>query len=235
MKRGVTALIATGLWMTAIPDAVATFDIRSSPESQLDFSLTIQQNSMSLQNVDTQLDTDVLAIGFQFIDIPPNLPIQIGLGGGYAFVDQQVVAGLNNVNNNASMGGLYFSLLARSQLFAAGAWDSQAIFTYDYLRVGKSGETQQSRLYWNHFTAELDLRYFLTHYLSLKMGVIYGQLNAKLTGSGEFNVNEALNTDSHVAGIACLNYHIADDQKVAISFQQGYYNRVAIQFQRTFY
>ena len=231
MKCGLTALISAGLFVASISDAVATFDIRSSPESQLDFSLTIQQNSLSLQNAGTDLGTDLLAIGFQFVDMPPNLPIQIGLGGGYAFVDQQALAGLNN----ASMGGLYFTLLARSQLFSAGSWDSQAIFTYEYLRVGKSGETQQARLYWNHFSAAVDLSYFLTHYLSLKIGVMYGQLNAKLSGSGEINVNETLNTDSHVAGIACLNYHIADDQKLAISFQQGYYNRVAIQFQRTFY
>jgi hypothetical protein len=211
-------------------NACATVDIRSSPENQLDFSLIVQQNNLSLQNSRTTLDTDVLGFGFQMIDIPPDLPIQLGVGLGYAFMDQQTYPGLNN----ASMGGLYFSLLARTRLFAAGSWSSEAVFAYDYLRVEKNGETQQSRLHWSHVSAEAYLNYFLTDYLSMDLGAKYGQLNAKLSGSGDNNVSESLDSDGYLAGLVGLNYHLPGNQKVAIIGQQGYINRIMIQFQRTF-
>lgn len=214
------------------PDACATFDIRSSPQNQLDFSLIVQQNSLSLQNSNTVLDTDMLRLGFQMIDVPPELPIQIGVGLGYAFVDQQTYPGLNN----ASMGGLYFTLLARTRLFTAGDWSSEAVFTYDYLRVGKNGETQQSRLHWNHVSVQAQISYFLTYYLSMDLGAKLGQLNANLSGSdnNDNNISESLDSDGHLAGFVGLNYHLPGDQKVAIIGQQGYVNRVIIQFQRTF-
>ena len=235
MKRGLIVLLTTCLSGLFAPNAAAIVDIRSSSASRLDFSVIVQQNSLSLQNAGMALDTEVLGFGFQAVDIPANLPIQIGLGGGYAFVDQQAISGLNN----GSMGGVYLTLLARSRLFTAGRWDSEVKFEYEYLRVEKNAETQQSRLHWNHFTAEADLRYFFTHYLSIRLGALYGQLNAKLSGSvdnsiDEVNVNESLNTDSHVAGFVGLNYHLTDDQKLAIAVQRGYNNRIVIQFQRTF-
>jgi hypothetical protein len=213
------------------PVACATFDIRSSPENQLDFSLIVQQNNLSLQNARTALDTDVLGFGFQMIDIPPDLPIQLGIGLGYAFMDQQTYPGLNN----ASMGGVYFSLLARTRLFTAGDWSSEAVFAYDYLRVEKNGETQRSRLHWNHVSVHAQISYFLTYYLSMDLGAKFGQLNAKLTGSSDDNeVSESLDSDGHLAGFVGLNYHLPGDQKVAIIGQQGYINRIMIQFQRTF-
>ena len=36
------------------------------------------------------------------------------------------------------------------------------------------------------------------------------------------------------SGILGANYHVANDQKVAIQVQRGYINRFSIHFQRTF-
>jgi hypothetical protein len=83
--------------------------------------------------------------------------------------------------------------------------------------------------------AEANLNYFLKPYLSIDLGGIYGVLNAKLTGSGETNASFALDTDDRFAAFVGVNYHITDDQKVALTIQQGYYNRLVVQFQRTFY
>ncbi|KPJ92950.1 MAG: hypothetical protein AMJ53_08355 [Gammaproteobacteria bacterium SG8_11] len=206
-------------------------DIRSSAESQLDFSLLIQQNNLSLQNTEYTLDTDVTGFGFQVVDIPPSLPIHIGFGIGYAFIDQQIIPGLNN----ATMGGLYFTILARTELFAAQSWSSEVIFAYDYLTAEKSSETQKSRLRWNHFSAEANVNYFFTSYLSLRLGGVYGLLDAKLTGSGDNNTSLNLDAGEHLAAFASMGYHVADQQKLTITVQQGYYDRFIIQFQRTFY
>ncbi|WP_455210909.1 hypothetical protein [Kaarinaea lacus] len=197
----------------------------------MDFSLLIHQNNLLLKNADYTLDTDILGLGLQAIDIPANLPIEIGFGGGYAFVDQQTVPGLNN----ASMGGLYFTFMARTALFTTKSWSSEVVFAYDYLRVQKNSETQNSRLHWNHFTAEASLNYYLTPYLSIRLGAIAGLLDAKLTGSGENNTSADLNTDEQIAASVGINYHVTDQQKLAVMIQQGYYDRLVIQFQRTFY
>jgi hypothetical protein len=186
---------------------------------------------VSLKDNENTLETDVLGFGFQVFDIPRDLPIQIGFGVGYAFVDQQTIPGLNNAN----MGGLYFTLLARTTLFSTPSLSSETIFTYDYLTTEKNSESQNSRLRWNHFTAEANLNYWLTPYLSIKFGAVYGRLDAKLSGSGNSNVSLTLDTDEHVAAFAGINYHVADQQKVAITIQQGYFKRLIVQFQRTFY
>ncbi len=229
--RAFLTLIIASICLSFAPTTTAMVDIRSSAESQLDFSLLIQQSNLSLKNGENTLETDVLGFGFQVIDIPPNLPIQIGFGVGYAFVDQQTVPGLNNAN----MGGLYFTLLARTDLFSASSWSSETIFAYDYLTVEKNSETQNSRLWWNHFMVEANLNYWLASYLSIKVGAVYGLLNAKLSGSGDINTSLSLDTDEQIAAFVGINYHVADQQKLAITIQQGYYQRLVVQFQRTFY
>ncbi|MGD8591324.1 MAG: hypothetical protein PVF82_00730 [Gammaproteobacteria bacterium] len=229
--RTFVILVLTSICQSYAPTSAAMMDFRSSPQSQLDFSLLIHQNRVSLKDSENTLDTDVLGFGFQVIDIPPDLPIQIGFGVGYAFIDQQIVPGLNNAN----MGGLYFTLLARATVFATPSWSSETIFAYDYLTTEKNSESQNSRLRWNHFTAEANLNYWVTPYLSLKFGALYGRLDAKLSGSGDNNISLTLDTDEHVAAFAGINYHVADQQKVAITLQQGYFKRLIVQFQRTFY
>ena len=231
MAHVFNAPIFTAICLFFSANAAAMLDIRSSEQSQLDFSALVHQNRMLLKNAEDALETDVLGLGFQVIDIPPDLPIQIGFGMGYAFVEQQTVPGLNNGN----MGGLYFSILARSTLFSASTWSSHAIFVYDYLTVEKNSETQNSRLRWNHFTVEANLNHLFTSYLSITAGAVYGVLNAKLSGSGDTNISLALDTDEQFAAYVGLNYHVSYQQKLSITFQQGYYQRFVIQFQRTFY
>jgi len=224
-------------WCTAligllhVASASAMLDIRSTPESGLDVSLIFQQNNLTLSGDRNALDTDFLGFGFLFIDVPEKLPIQIGLGGGYAFIEQQTISGLNNAN----MGGYYLSLLARINLFATVSWKSEANFGYDFLSVEKNGENQRSRLYWNHFLVEASMSYFPAQYFSIKMGAAIGLVNAKLSGSGDTNLSTSLETKDHLAGYIGLNYHLDPDQKLAITLQQGYNNRLVIQFQRTFY
>ena len=239
--RGLTVLaILIAPWL-CLSDAGASMDIRSSPASRLDFSLLLQQNNLVLANAEHSLETDFSGFGFQAVDMPPDLPIQIGLGGGYAFVNQTTVSGLNGANpdnttlNNDNMGGYYFSLLARTGLFTNEHWSSQAVFTYEYLAVERNGETQNSRLHWNHFTAEANLDYFLSYYFSVRLGAVYGSLKAKLSGSGDNNVNISLDTDEQFAAYVGVDYHLPEDQKVTLTLQQGYNNRIVIQFQRTFY
>ena len=228
--RAIFTLFFAAACQWYVSPATAIIDIRSSTESQLDFSLLIHQNNLLLKNADYALDTDILGLGLQVIDVPPNLPIEIGFGGGYAFIDQQTLPGFNN----ASMGGLYFSLMARTKLFATKSWSSELVFAYEYLRADKSSEAQKSRLRWNHFTAEASLNYFLTHYLSFRLSAVAGLLDAKLTGSGETNASVSLDTDDQFAVGFGVNYHVTEQQKLAVIVQQGYYDRLVIQFQRTF-
>jgi hypothetical protein len=231
LVRSFITLILACISYSFAPTTAAMMDIRSSQESQLDFSLLVQQNTLSLRNTEKNLETDVLRMGFQVIDIPPNLPIQVGFGVGYAFVHQQTVSGLNNAN----MGGLYLAMLARTTLFETPSWSSETIFAYDYLTVEDNSETQNTGLRWNHFTVEANLNYWLSSYLSIKFGAVYGLLNAKLSGSGDTNASLALDTDERIAAFVAINYHVAYQQKLAITIQQGYYDRLVVQFQRTFY
>lgn len=208
----------------------ASFDIRSSPESQLDVSVVLQHSSMLLTNETSQLDTDISQIGFQLIDIPFHLPIQLGLAAGYAFIDQQAVEGLDN----GDLGGGYVSLISRVKLLEVPRWSSELTLSYSYLMAQYGTDTEKTRLRWNHTRAQAKLNYFLTGYLSLAMGVVYGVMDARLSGRGDREITLDLKTQQRTAGILQLDYHLATDQKVAFQVQRGYIDTVKIQFQRTF-
>jgi len=210
--------------------AAVSLDIRSSPQNQLDVSLLAQHSSMNLKDTSYQLNTDIYGIGLQLLDIPPSLPIQVGLDAGYVSVDQQTVVGLNN----SDMSGAYVSLISRVTLPNVARWSSEVIFSYRYLTAQNNNESQKTRLRYNHTRAEVNLNYSLTGYLSLALGGVYGILNAKLIGSGDNNISLSLKDEQRSAGVLELAYHIALDQKVALKIQRGYIDSIAIQFQRTF-
>lgn len=219
-------------WLLLLPFHVSasSLDIRSSTDSQLDFSLVIQQNQLTFKNLTETLDTDFLGYGFQVFDIPKNLPIQIGIAGGYAFVDLPTYS----ILDDRDFSGTYLTLIARGELFESSLFSSVLTASYDYLGVKTSTDTQSTRFRWNHFKAALDLSYFFTYYLSTTFGATYGKIDAKLTGTGDNNLYLKLETATHTAAHVSLNYHVAEKQKVTLKLQQGYSDDIMIQFQRVF-
>lgn len=208
----------------------SSLDIRSSLESKLDFSLVIQQNQLGLSGLTETLDVDILGLGFQVFDIPKHLPIHIGIAGGYAFVDLPTYT----ILDDRDFSGAYLTLIARGELFKTSSFALQITASYDYLAVETNSDTQSTRFRWNHFKANLGLNYFFTHFLSTTFGATFGQIDAKLTGSGDNNLYLKLETSSQTAGYVSLNYHVAENQRVTLKLQQGYSDDIMIQFQRVF-
>ena len=207
-----------------------TLDIRTSPENQLDFSLVIQQSSTSLKNSVYSLQTDFSEIGIQLFDVPPTIPIQLGIAAGYVFVDQQVILGLRNTD----LQGGYISFLSRFMLFEVNRWSADFTAKYNYMVAENKSETQKTRLRWNHPSIEAKLNYSLDSYLSITLGGVYGLIDARLSATGDNNMDLELKGKKRTSGILGANYHVANDQKVAIQVQRGYINRFSIHFQRTF-
>lgn len=206
-------------------------DIRTAQENALDVSLLIKQNRFTLKDEQYSLDTDAIALGFLLIDVPPKLPLQIGLAGGYSFVSQQIPGDAQSID----LGGAYIGILARAELFRSGPLTGKLNLAYTYQASDGNNGDQSAKLRWNHARGEFVLDYRLSEFFSLTLGGIYGNINAKLTVSDEDGSQSfSLQSESNTAGQVGLKYHIPYDQYVGIQYQTGYNDEFLIQFQRTF-
>ena len=204
-------------------------DVRSSPNNQLDFSLSIDILETTLANANTSTRIKFRRIGINSFDVPAQ-GIQLGGRLGYAYTSQDQVSATQGLDLN----GYYLGLGMRWPMVEQAYLKMNFIADYLYQSVnGSSGEQSASR-YWHEYRAGITLSTHIQPVL-ITTGLYYEKIDATQEATGTIQETRFLDNDTKTQATLSLHYLLLDNEQVGLQLSAGSAKGISFIFQKLFW